>query len=95
MLREAEEEEKRMGFLVEGRNKLQEAREEIAKKIMPQVLRTYERLCARYKYSIAPVQKDTCLGCFAKLPTSYAARGRSARTIMTCEHCGRILYWID
>ena len=70
-------------------------KEDIAKNIEPRFLRAYERLATRYKHSIAPVQKETCLGCFAKLPTSYTARGREDQAIITCENCGRILYWID
>lgn len=95
MLQEAEEEEKKMGFRVEGMEKLQSARDEIAKKIEPRYLRAYQRLSSRYAHSIAPVQNDTCLGCFAKLPTSYTARGRNDQAIFTCEQCGRILYWIE
>jgi len=95
MLQEAEEEENRMGFPVEGREELQKARDELAKRIEPRFLRTYCRLNTRYRYSVAPVQKDTCLGCFAKLPTSYTARARNDQTIFTCEQCGRILYWIE
>ena len=94
MLREAGQEEKNMGFPTGGKEKLQQALGEIAKKIEPRILRTYERLSTRYSHSIAPVQNDTCLGCFAKLPTSYAVRGRQDQDIFTCEQCGRILYWL-
>lgn len=95
MLMEAEEEEQKIGFPVEGKEKLRKAKDDIAKNIEPRFLRTYERLSTRYKHSIAPVQNETCLGCFARLPTSYSARGREDRVIITCENCGRILYWID
>ena len=95
MLIEAEGEKREMGFPVEGKEKLLKAKEDIAKNIELRYLRVYERLATRYKHSIAPVQKETCLGCFAKLPTSYSARGREDQVIITCENCGRILYWID
>lgn len=95
MLQEAEEEAARMGFPTEGKEKLEEARGEIAKKIEPRFLRAYERLRTRYTHSIAPVKDDTCLGCFARLPTSYGAKGRHDESIFTCEQCGRILYWIE
>lgn len=95
MLKETEEEEKEMGFSVEGKEKLQKARDDLRKTIDPQLLGTYNRLSTRYKRVIAPVQGDTCLGCFAKLPTSYTSRGRNDQSIITCEQCGRILYWID
>jgi len=95
MLLEAEEEEKKMGFGMEGREKLQKACDELAKNIEPRFLRSYQRLHTRYKRPIAPVQNNVCLGCFAKLPTSYGERGRNDQTIFTCENCGRILYWIE
>jgi predicted nucleic acid-binding Zn-ribbon protein len=95
MMMEAEEEGEKIGFPVEGKEKLRQAKENIAKNIEPRFLRAYERLATRYKHSIAPVQNETCLGCFAKLPTSYSARGREDQVIITCENCGRILYWID
>ncbi|MFH1943784.1 MAG: hypothetical protein ABIL68_16910 [bacterium] len=95
MLQEVTEEDKKIGFRMEGCEELKKARDELAKKIEPRFLRTYHRLSTRYKHSIAPVQSDTCLGCFAKLPTSYSARGRDDQTVFTCEQCGRILYWIE
>ena len=95
MLKEAEDEAAQMGFPTEGKQKLEDARQEIAKKIDPRFLRTYERLRSRYNHSIAPVQNDTCLGCFARLPTSYSAKGRHDESIFTCEQCGRILYWLE
>ena len=95
MLQEPENEERNMGFPMEGRAQLEKAREEITRKIDPRSLGAYNRLNSRYKYPIVPVQKDTCLGCFAKLPTSYTARARDDRSIFTCEQCGRILYWIE
>jgi len=95
MLQETEDEEKGIGFRLEGKERLQQAKDELAKKIEPRFLRSYHRLSTRYKHSIAPVQKDTCLGCFAKLPTSYISKGRDDQSIITCEQCGRILYWIE
>ncbi len=96
MLREAEEEkEKNMGFSMEGKEELEKARDELAKSIEPRFLRIYQRLSTRYKRPVVPVRDNTCLGCFAKLPTSYTAKGRNDQVILTCEQCGRILYWIE
>jgi len=95
MLQEAEEEEKKMGFPMEGRGRLQKARDEMAKGIDTPFLRTYQRLRTRFKWPIVPVQNDVCLGCFAKLPTSYGEKGRKDQGIYTCEQCGRLLYWVE
>ena len=95
MLSETEAEEKKMGFSIEGKEKLLDVRRNLAKKIKPHYLRTYERLATRYSHSIAPVQNATCLGCFAKLPTSFKGRGTDEDIIFFCEQCGRILYWLN
>ncbi|HHS13793.1 MAG TPA: hypothetical protein ENN03_08535 [bacterium] len=95
MLLEAEQEEKKAGFKLKGRESLEKARDDLGKRIETRLLRTFQRLNTRYIRVIAPVQDGTCLGCFARLPTSYEASGRSDQTIMTCEQCGRILYWIE
>jgi predicted nucleic acid-binding Zn-ribbon protein len=95
MLQEALEEESNMGFPIKGKEELNKAKRELANKITPSLLSACNRLSTRYKYFIAPVQEDTCLGCFAKLPTSYKIRGREDKAIFTCENCGRILYWIS
>ncbi|MCK4774037.1 MAG: hypothetical protein KAT30_04605 [Candidatus Krumholzibacteria bacterium] len=39
-----------------------------------------------------PVTGDLCLGCFAKIPTSFKSLSGKAK-ILTCESCGRILYF--
>ncbi|MBN1782067.1 hypothetical protein JW948_13120 [bacterium] len=94
MMREAEEVEKTLGFQIEGCEKLQAAKEEQARHISPRYLNTYKRLRTRYKRPIVPVKDDTCLGCFAKLPTAFMGMGKTDQKLMTCEHCGRILYWM-
>jgi predicted nucleic acid-binding Zn-ribbon protein len=95
MLMEAESEEKGMGFNTDGREKLKLAREELAKTIQTRFIRVYDRLKTRYKRPIVPVQNETCLGCFAKLPTSVIGKWRDNKEVNTCEHCGRILFWIE
>ena len=95
MLQEAENEKEKVGFGLEGKEQLIKAKDELAEKIEPHYLRIYQRLNSRYKRVIVPVQKSTCLGCFAKLPTSYTIKGRGDKHIITCEQCGRILYWVE
>jgi predicted nucleic acid-binding Zn-ribbon protein len=95
MIHESEHVVKTLGFTVEGLDKLLAAREELAKQLTPRYLNTYKRLAKRYNRPIVPVQDDTCLGCFAKLPTSFSGSGRDEKKLMTCENCGRILYWLE
>jgi len=86
---------KELGFEVAGRDKLEEARNELVSKIDKPLMSSYERVRARYKRAIVPVKGDTCLGCFMRLPTALASKGRDDSTVITCEGCGRILYWLE
>lgn len=94
MVREASEEEG-LGFKTEGAEKLRQVRDELRARIDPALLRTYDRLSERYKRAVVPVKDDTCLGCFMRLPTSVAAKGRKNISIICCESCGRFLYWLE
>lgn len=89
------DEVKQIGFEVEGRVKLEEARSELAKKLSKPLFYNYENLRKRYKRAIVPVKDDVCLGCFMRIPTSLMTRGRSDQEVINCEGCGRILYWYD
>lgn len=95
MIKEAKAEAEQVGFPVKGSEALEEARAELEKNIQTRYIRAYQRLNSRYKRPIAPVQNETCLGCFSKLPTSYGELGRHDQKILFCENCGRILYWLE
>lgn len=97
MIKEAEDTEtsdelKGMGFKLDGVSELREARANLAKRIKPQLLNRYERVSRNYARPVVPVTGDLCLGCFAKIPTSFRSLSEKAN-ILTCESCGRILYF--
>jgi predicted nucleic acid-binding Zn-ribbon protein len=97
MLKEARdsdtsEELKQMGFKLDGITKLQEARENLAGRIRPQLLNRYERVARSYERAVVPVTGNSCLGCFVTLPTSYSSL-KDKESFLTCENCGRILYF--
>jgi predicted nucleic acid-binding Zn-ribbon protein len=97
MIKEAEDsdtssEMKQMGFKLEGIGALQDARQALAGRIRPQLLNRYERLSKSYGRAVVPVTGNLCLGCFVKLPTSYPSL-KTKNTLLTCENCGRILYF--
>lgn len=95
MMIEEISEVKRLGFSAEGEAELTKARDDLAAKISKPLLYSYEKLKKRYKRAIVPVQEDnTCLGCFIRLPTSISALGRTDSSVIYCEGCGRILYWL-
>lgn len=81
----------RIGFEVDQVQNLQEAREELARKVDSDLLATYERLMKRYDRAVAPVRDNTCLACFLKQPTKYSGTEDNLRS---CSHCKRFLYFI-
>lgn len=89
------DEVKELGFEVSGHDSLMEAKDAAEADISKPLLSTYRRLKRKYKRAIAHVHNETCLGCFVRLPTSVTLKGRTNEQIMSCENCGRILYWID
>jgi predicted nucleic acid-binding Zn-ribbon protein len=80
-----------MGFPQDGLAELKKARGELAEMVKPQLLTRYQRVATSYDRTVVPVVSELCTGCFAKVPTSF----RYEKTaVMTCENCGRILYFI-
>ena len=86
---------RQIGFKVAGKEKLEEARNELVRKLSKPLLYNYENLRKRYKRAIVPVKDDICLGCFMRIPTSLITRGRSDQEVINCEGCGRVLYWYE
>lgn len=88
------EQEERLGFKIKGVETLKRARDELASRMDRRFLRIYQRLSSRYGRAVVPVLNRTCLGCFAILPTAKDQQGASNSEVLTCESCGRILYWL-
>jgi uncharacterized protein len=99
MIREAKDPERvthetKLGFALDGVDKLERTRERLAKMVDGKLLQTYERMSRRYTRVVVPVDGRVCLGCFMGLPTSSAKRSIDPTTVENCENCGRILYRI-
>ncbi len=81
----------RIGFEIDEMDNLRDAREELARKVEPDLLTTYQRLMEKYQRAIVPVRNNVCLACFLKQPTKYSVTDEAIRW---CSHCKRILYFI-
>ena len=80
-----------MGFPQDGIAELKNARAVLAGHVKPQLLNRYQRVSSSYERTVVPVVNELCTGCLTKVPTSF----RYEKTaVMTCENCGRILYFI-
>jgi predicted nucleic acid-binding Zn-ribbon protein len=95
MIRERRKEEE-LGFQLGGLEDLEKARAKLTSEIDGRALRLYERLSKRYDRAVVPVIDHRCLGCSMAVPTSQRKSGddRRTRDVVTCESCGRILFFI-
>jgi len=81
--------EKKLGFQLDGLNKLKTKREQVASEIDPATLSLYGKLCRKYQRPVVPITDNICLGCFIRQPTSGSTDHDSLRN---CENCKRFLY---
>lgn len=63
------------------------------KKLDERIAGAYTRLRENAKNGLAvvPVDRDSCGGCFNKIPPQRQLDIQSKKKIIVCEHCGRIL----
>lgn len=60
-------------------------------------LRVYDRIAARQQPVCVPVRGNTCGGCHLKVSSEVESgvrgKGDAAGKIVTCDQCGRIVWW--
>ncbi len=63
------------------------------KKIDDRLLKVYSKLRDSFRNGLAVVsiERDSCSGCFNKIPAQLQSEIRQRKKIIICEHCGRIL----
>lgn len=67
--------------------------EKQAASVEPRLLSSYNRIRKSYRNGLAVVvvTRDSCGGCYARIPLQRQSEIRQKKRIITCEHCGRIL----
>jgi predicted nucleic acid-binding Zn-ribbon protein len=75
--------------------KLEEERTKIAAEVDEELLDQYERLFKTKGEAVVALERENCSGCHMKVTASTAARTKGRKEVVTCEQCGRILYWAD
>ena len=72
---------------------LKERAKELEIKIEPRLLTSFKRIRknARNGLGIVYVQRDSCGGCFNKIPPQRQLDIRMHKKIVVCEYCGRIM----
>ena len=71
----------------------QKKREALASSITPDVLKIYERVRQTHGNAVAEVSNDCCLVCNVVMRPHVSQRLRQGEELLTCESCGRILYY--
>lgn len=63
------------------------------KSLEPRLAHAYSRLRENAKNGLAvvPVDRDSCGGCFNKIPPQRQLDIQTKKKVIACEHCGRIL----
>jgi predicted nucleic acid-binding Zn-ribbon protein len=75
--------------------KLKAERAELAGGVDETFLSRYERIMRhRRDAAIVPVQHGNCGGCHLQLPPQTVHQAKGGEGLVTCDECGRILYWI-
>src|SRR5574344_2194679 len=73
--------------------KLREKAKNLETSIEPRLLQSFKRIRknTRNGLGIVYVQRDSCGGCFNKIPPQRQLDIRSRKKVIVCEYCGRIL----
>lgn len=75
---------------------LKEQRDDLLTDADPEILQIYERLLRNKKDRvIVPIENRTCSGCHIVLTAQHENMVRKGTNLVYCEHCSRILYWLE
>lgn len=79
----------------EGRQLLSK-RQELVSHADPEIFSIYERLLKNKKDRVVvPIENRCCSGCHIALTAQDENLVRKAERLVFCEHCSRILYWMQ
>jgi predicted nucleic acid-binding Zn-ribbon protein len=93
-LRDTQRKEAELRQLRGRLSELQGARKVRSKNVELSLLQQYLRLLkSRAGLAVAPVRDGSCEGCHVALTPQLYNEVRRNEEILTCERCGRILYW--
>ncbi|HVD95493.1 MAG TPA: C4-type zinc ribbon domain-containing protein [Candidatus Limnocylindria bacterium] len=69
-------------------------RSELAEKIDEDLLGRFERLFkSKGDAAVVAIEHGVCTGCHMKVTTATASQVRAGKEMVSCENCGRILYF--
>jgi len=73
--------------------KLQKKSDKAKKGVEERLMKAYSRIRTNYRNGLAVVhvERNSCGGCFNKIPPQIQLEIAMRKKILACEHCGRIL----
>jgi uncharacterized protein len=82
--------------LADRLEELKKEKEELAARVDEDLLDRFNRLFAsKGDAAVVALEHDVCTGCHMKITTQTAVRVRGGKEIVSCEQCGRILYFAE
>ena len=79
------------------RGEIEERKQErtrVAAEVEKQLMKRYEKIRrARDGIAVAQIQGENCGGCFTTIPPQVINEAKRGDKILTCESCGRILFY--
>jgi len=85
---------KRESAMKEEIEKLKAERATLSATVDESFLNRYERIMRhRRDVAIVPLHHGNCGGCHLQLPPQVVHQAKRSAEMVTCEQCGRILYW--
>ena len=91
--KQIEELERSLSNINERIREIEKERELLTRRIPRSYLSTYNRIRRGVPDAVVPVRKRACGGCFNSLPPQVIQEIKRGDKLITCERCGRILYW--
>jgi uncharacterized protein len=94
--RQIEDLETKQATLGNRLENLKKEREELATKVEEDLLDRFNRLfVSKGDAAVVALEHDVCTGCHMKVTTATSVRVKGGREIVSCEQCGRILYFAE
>jgi len=85
--------DKNIEELEKSKNSVYEEKSVLVSKVDSKVLSFYEKIKRwAHESAVVPVKKQACYGCNMKLNDRFYSEFMLSNEIMTCPHCGRIIY---
>lgn len=94
---ELEEKNKELEQIIQETEKeeqeLAKEKEKVRAKIEERMVHAYDKIRNNYRNGLAvvPIERNSCGGCFNKIPPQKQMEIKQANIINLCDHCGRIL----